>query len=105
MALEITKILQSLVFYPENIKRNLELTGGLIMAERVMIHLVEGGQGRQEAHELVRSLSQKAFNEKKHLKDVLIEGKILDRKTADSLFDYSTYTGSAKKIIEDAVAD
>jgi adenylosuccinate lyase len=106
MALEMTKILQSLVFYPENIRRNLELTQGLIMAERVMIHLAGGGRmGRQEAHELVRELSQKAFSEKRHLRDVLVEKKILDSKTADALFDYSTYTGHAKKIVEEAVRD
>ncbi|HSB47536.1 MAG TPA: adenylosuccinate lyase [Candidatus Bilamarchaeum sp.] len=104
MAIEMAKILGSLVFYPENIRRNLELTNGLVMAERVMIHLVEQGKmGRQEAHELVRELSQKAFSEKKHLKDVLVGKKVLDGKTADALFDYSTYTGYAKKITEDAV--
>ena len=106
MAAELTKILGSLAFYQDNIKKNLELTGGLIMAERVMIFLVDSGKlGRQEAHELVRELSQKAFREKRHLKDVLIEQKVLDHKTADGLFDYSTYIGSAKRIVEEATKD
>jgi adenylosuccinate lyase len=106
MVLEMTKILQSLVFYPERITQNLEMTRGLIMAERVMIHLADSGKmGRQEAHELVRELSQKAFEEKRHLREVLLEEKVLDQKTAKGLFDYSTYTGHAKRIVEDAVRD
>jgi adenylosuccinate lyase len=106
MTIEIIKILGSLVFYPENIKRNLELSMGLIMAERVMIFQVESGKmGRQEAHELVREMAQEAFSEKKHLKELLVERKVLERKTADELFDYSTYTGHAKKIVENAVRE
>ncbi len=105
MCLEMTKILGSLDFYPDNIRRNLELTGGLIMAERVMIHLVDTGMGRQEAHELVRGLAQEAFAKKRHLKDLLLEKKVLDKKTAGILFDYSTYTGSARSIVEAAVKD
>ncbi len=104
MALELTKILKGLVFYPQNIKKNLELTNGLVMAERVMIYLVDSAKmGRQEAHEHVRSLSQKAFENKSHLKDVMVESKTLSQKEADELFDYSTYIGQAKKIVEEAV--
>ena len=106
MALEMTKILQSLVFYPQNIRKNLELTGGLIMAERVMIFLVDSGRmGRQEAHERVRELSQEAFSGRKHLKELLLERKVLAPDEAERLFDYTTYIGSARKIVEDAVKD
>ncbi|MDD5171422.1 MAG: adenylosuccinate lyase [Candidatus ainarchaeum sp.] len=106
MALQMAKILDGLVFYPENIKRNLELTQGLIMSERVMIHLVETGKfGRQDAHETVRQLAQEAFSKGRHLKDLVIAQKLLTKKEADELFDYSTYIGHAKKIVEDAVKD
>ncbi len=105
MCLEMTKILSGLDFYPVNIKRNLELTGGLIMAERVMMHLVDSGMGRQEAHELVRGLAQEAFAGKKHLGDLLVERKVLSAAEAKELFDYSTYIGSAKSIVEAAVKD
>jgi adenylosuccinate lyase len=104
MALEMTKILDGLVFYPENIKKDLELTQGLVMSERIMIHLVESGRlGRQEAHEAVRLLAQEAFARKMHMKELVLERKLLNRKEADELFDYTTYVGQAKKIVEDAV--
>ena len=103
MILEMIKILSGLVFFEDNIKRNLELTQGLIMAERVMIYLVDRGMGRQEAHELVRTLSHEAFAKKRHLKELLLERKLLNRDEVQKLFDYSTYVGHAEKIVEDAI--
>jgi adenylosuccinate lyase len=106
MAKEMCAILEGLQFFPENIKKNLELTKGLVMAERIMMELVMRGTGRQEAHELVRELAQKAFNEKKGLKEVLAaspQGKKFSQKELDALFDPSTYVGEAEKIVENAV--
>ncbi len=106
MCLQLTAILSGLRFFPDNIKRNLEMTRGLILAERVMIHLAEKkGMGRQEAHELVRSLSQEAFDSGRHLKELLIQKKLLSEPEAEKLFDYSTYVGSARIIVEQAISD
>ncbi len=103
---EMTKILGGLNFFHENIKRNLELTNGLIMSERLMIFLVENKKmGRQEAHELVRTMAQEAFTKKLHLKSLVLDKKLLNKKEADELFDYSTYIGCAKEIVENAVND
>jgi len=106
MALEMNRILGGLVFYPENIRKNLELTKGLIMAERVMIYLAEKkGMGRQDAHELVRTMAQDAFTKGRHLKELLVEKKVLGKEEAAELFDYTTYIGQAEKIVEDGVRD
>ncbi len=106
MALEMTKILDGLVFYPDNIKRDLELTQGLVMSERIMIRLVESGRlGRQEAHEAVRQMAQEAFTKKRHMKELAVGRKLLSKAEADELFDYTTYVGQAKRIVEDAVRD
>ncbi len=106
MAKQLTSVLEGLVFYPENIARNLELTGGLVMAERVMIALVQKGVGRQEAHEAIRELAQKAFREKRNLKEVLAEDKLgakFSKKELEDLFDPSTYLGMADKIVDGAL--
>jgi adenylosuccinate lyase len=95
----INKVLNGLVLFPENIEKNLNLTRGLNMAEAVMIALTEKGVGRQEAHELLRELAVKAFNEKRHLKEVLTEdeeiGKHLSRKEIEDLMDPHKYIGTA----------
>jgi adenylosuccinate lyase len=112
MALEMTKILEGLEFFPENIERNLNLTHGLVMAERLMIALTDEGVmgkgkaiGRQEAHELVRTLAQKAFREKKELKALVKEKKLLPERELDIIFDPKTYIGCAEKIVEEATRD
>jgi len=105
MAKQLTTILGGLEFFPENIERNLGITHGLIMAERLMIALAEKGIGRQEAHEKVRTLAQKAFNEKKNLKDLVKESKMLSDKELDQIFDPKTYIGSAEQIVDEAIKD
>jgi len=105
MAKQMTMILSGLEFFPENIKRNLELTKGLVMAERLMIELTKKGMGRQEAHELVRTMAQEAFRSGRHLKDVALEKKVVSEKEAERIFDPATYIGEAEKIVENALKD
>ncbi len=91
----------------ENVNRNLELTKGLIMAERVMITLAKKGMGRQTAHEVVRTCAMKAHDENRHLKEVLRENedvmKYLSENELDELFDYKTYIGLAPEIVDEVV--
>ncbi len=106
MLLEMGKILSGLEFFNENIKTNLELTRGAVMAERLMIALTNKGMGRQDAHEKVRQLAIQSFEKKIHLKDVVAkELKQFSKKELDELFDYATYIGEAEKIIDAALRD
>lgn len=102
---QITMILSNLEFFPENIKKNLEMSKGLIMAERLMIELTKKGMGRQEAHETVREAAQEAFKSKKHLKDVVVEKKLISDKEAEEIFNPETYIGEAEKIVDNALKD
>ncbi len=105
MAKQMTAILSNLEFFPENIKKNLELSKGLIMAERLMIELTKKGMGRQEAHELVRGMAQEAFKSGRHLRDVVLEKNIISEKEADEIFSPETYIGDAEKIVENVLKD
>ncbi len=95
--IRMNKTLKELVVYPENIKRNLDMSKGTIMSEAIMTKLVEKGMGRQDAHELLRESSMKAFETDKHLKDILLTKNIilkyLNKKELDELFDYNNYIG------------
>ena len=51
---EITDIVRDLEFNEKNIQRNLLMSGGAILSERIMVELVSKGIGRQDAHELLR---------------------------------------------------
>jgi adenylosuccinate lyase len=56
-----TNLMDKLVVYPERMKKNLELTGGLIYSQRLMLALVDAGMTREEAYSVVQDLAQKAW--------------------------------------------
>jgi len=103
----MNRVLKGLEVLPENMKRNLELTKGLIMSERVVNKLVEKGLGRQEAHELVRKCSMKALRENTDFRTGLIQDKEIASELSldeiDELLDYSTYLGVTQQLIDNAL--
>jgi len=106
---EMNKIMGGLTFYPGNIEKNLGLTGGAVLSERVMIALAGKGMGRQEAHELMRACNIEAFEGRKKLLDVLSSRKevtmLIPKEELAHLFDPHTYIGEAKEIVEAAIRE
>lgn len=98
------RVLSNLRLRPENIEKNLMLLHGLNMAENVMVELAKKGVGRQQAHEIMRQSSMKAFEEKHELADVLLEQKIVtDHLTPEEirdLLDPHKYIGTAVEQVE-----
>jgi adenylosuccinate lyase len=56
-----TALVSGLVVYPDNLKKNLEKTGGLFFSEAVLLALVKKGRPRQKAYELVQRSAMRAF--------------------------------------------
>jgi adenylosuccinate lyase len=50
----ITYILKNLAVYPENMRRNLEKSGGTIFSEKVLLQLVDKGLPRDKAYRMVQ---------------------------------------------------
>jgi len=101
-------VIENLRFYPENIRRNLDLLRGLNMGEAVMIELAMRGVGRQEAHEIVRSSAMLAHESGQHFKDVLLANKevaeYLSEDDIVNLVDPDKYIGTAVEQVEAVVA-
>jgi adenylosuccinate lyase len=97
-------VIENLRFYPENIRRNLDLLRGLNMGEAVMIELAKRGVGRQEAHELVRSSAMEAHESGKHFKEVLMANpdvaNYLSEDDIVNLVDPDRYIGTAVEQVE-----
>lgn len=100
-------VVENLRFYPENIRRNLDLLRGLNMGEAVMIELAKRGVGRQEAHELVRSSAMEAHESGRHFKEVLLANaevaKYLNEQDIINLVDPDRYIGTAVEQVEAVV--
>ena len=97
-------VFKNLKIYPDRMKKNLESSKGLPMAESLMTTLVQKGMGRGEAHELMRKTSMKAIKENKTLKQVFIEEnkklKLLTEGEIDKSLDPKNYLGATEKIID-----
>ncbi|MFM9906543.1 MAG: lyase family protein, partial [Nitrospiraceae bacterium] len=54
MLARITDVIKNLVVYPENMQRNLDLTGGLVYSQRLLLLLISKGAPRKESYEAVQ---------------------------------------------------
>jgi len=91
-----TGIVRGLQVYPENMRRNLELTQGLVFSHRVLLALIDKGLSRQEAYKLVQENAMQAWKERTPFLDLLCEDedvlRHLSREELAPLFDYGFYT-------------
>ena len=101
-------ILQNLRFYPENIRKNMNLLNGLNMGEAIMIDLSKKGVGRQEAHEIVRQCAMSARESGIHMKDALIRNEIVSKYLTQGeiiqLMEPDNYIGTAVEQVESLAA-
>lgn len=63
MLVETTDLVQNLLVYPENMQRNMNVYGGVVFSQRVLLKLVDKGMIREEAYALVQSCAHTAWNQ------------------------------------------
>lgn len=73
MLVRLTRVLDRLLVYPDRMRRNLELTGGLFYSQRVLLALTGKGLSREEAYRLVQRNAMKVWHEGGNLKERLQE--------------------------------
>ena len=103
------KLFGNLEFHEENIERNLNLSNGLIMAERFMSTLTQKGMGRQSAYTLVRRCAMDAYARNTGLKEIILEQdeilKYMSEEEIDKTLDPHTYLGSSHKFVDNVIAN
>ncbi len=101
------ELLQGLAAHPERMRANLELTGGLLLAERVAVELA-GRLGGAEAQALVRRLAGESADSGRPLRAVLAADPTvrehLDEADLDRLLDPEGYLGAAEQLIDRVLA-
>jgi adenylosuccinate lyase len=73
MLRRMTYVLGELCVYPENMKRNLEKSGGAVFSERVLLALVDKGVPRDTAYRMVQRHALKTARDGGELKQELIK--------------------------------
>lgn len=88
-------VMDGLQVYPDNMKRNLEITQGLVFSQSVLIALVNKGLNRQHAYELVQRNAMKAWKEKASFLSLLKSDtevmNTLHEAELDSIFNYNNF--------------
>jgi adenylosuccinate lyase len=91
MLTSLTRILAELVVYPERMRRNLDLAGGVIYSQPVLLALIERGLPRQEAYKVVQRLAMRAWEEEGDFRALLAADPtvagLLPPEALDALFD------------------
>ena len=88
-------IMKGLKVYPENMRRNIELTQGVIFSQRVLLALIDKGLPRGEAYKIVQDSAMKAWEKRESFLNLLeADRRItahLSKKELNALFDYDYY--------------
>ena len=92
----LNELFSNIQVFPDRMRKNLDLSGGLIMSERVMLELGKK-IGRQKAHDAVYEAAQKSVNQARPFTETLGEEpevvNILNEEQIADLLDPEQYTG------------
>ena len=92
MLVKFTGIIAGLNVYPENMRRNLEATHGLVFSQRVLLALVNKGVLRETAYAWVQRNALQAWQTRQPFKELVLKDQDimsrLDPKEVEALFDY-----------------
>jgi adenylosuccinate lyase len=97
-------LLDGLVVYPDNMQRNLDLTGGLFYSQRVMLALVESGLTREESYARVQRSAMRSWAEGTPLVELLLAdaevGGLLGEDRLRAACDPTWYVRHASYVME-----
>ncbi|MCI1694056.1 adenylosuccinate lyase [Aneurinibacillus aneurinilyticus] len=86
-------IVKNLTVFPDNMKRNMERTFGLIYSQRVLLKLIDKGLSREEAYDTVQPRAMQAWEEQRQFRELIESDEkvkaMLTPEEIDDCFDYS----------------
>jgi adenylosuccinate lyase len=93
---ESTRLVEGLVVNPERMRANLNIGGGIVFSQRVLLALVGKGMARDDAYRVVQAAGLRAWDEGEDFKALVKAdervGALLSEQEIDDLFDPSWHT-------------
>ena len=98
---DILDVIGNLNVYPENMRRNLEITGGVYYSQKVLTLLVGKGMGRQHAYELIQRHALASWLEKRSFRELIfadpdVRARCSDRELGKAFSERDLLAGIAK---------
>jgi len=92
MLREMSEIIKSLRIYPKNMLKNINIYGGVIFSQKVLLLLVEKGMSREIAYRIVQKNAHSAWNNengnfKKNIENDLDVNKLVTLNELEKCFD------------------
>lgn len=99
-----SNIVEKLTVFPENMKRNMNATFGLIYSQRVMLKLIDKGLTREQAYDLVQPNTAKSWDEQRDFRPLIEADETimshLTKEDLDDAFDYHYHLKNVDTIFE-----
>ena len=67
----MARIVEHLLIYPDNMKRNMARTFGLVYSQRLLLKLIDQGLNREVAYDLVQPLAMQAWAEQRSFREIV----------------------------------
>ncbi|HEX7475782.1 MAG TPA: adenylosuccinate lyase [Dehalococcoidales bacterium] len=97
-----SSVISGMQVFPKRMKKNLEMTKGLVFSQRVMLALIDKGLSRQEAYKLVQQNATKAWSGNRNFMTLLKHDSAvmaaIKPKELEEIFDYQYYLGHINEI-------
>lgn len=97
-------IVKNLTVYPENMKRNMDRTLGLIYSQRVLLALIDKGMSREEAYDTVQPRAMEAWEKQVQFRSLIESDEkiagLLSEAEIDDCFDYNYHIKHVDMIFE-----
>ncbi|KOP79449.1 adenylosuccinate lyase [Lysinibacillus sp. FJAT-14745] len=97
-------IVKNLTVFPENMKRNMGRTFGLIYSQRILLALIDKGLVREEAYDTVQPLAMQAWDEQVQFRTLVDASEkitsYLTKEELDDCFDYNYHLQHVDMIFE-----
>ncbi len=104
MLARLTGLIENLMVYPENMKKNLNLLKGLIFSQQILLSLADAGCSREDAYRLVQSNAMKVWQERNDFKTLILADDVirgyLGKEKIEEIFDVSYHLKYIGNIFE-----
>lgn len=97
-------VLKNLLIYPDNMRKNLERTGGMFFSQGLLLELVRKGLSREKAYEIVQRNAMRCWKEGENFEKLVREDeevkRYLDEEGLRSVFELHHYLRNVDEIFK-----
>jgi len=104
MLVKFAELVEGMLVYPERMKKNLEITHGLIYSEQVLLKLARAAGSREKAYELVQGNAMRSWKSREDFMGLLLADEkvreYLSEEEIRGCFDLAGHLHNVKAIFD-----